>query len=194
MIPIKVVFARPVLLEGKPWLSIYGLCWDPWICLFHHFLFQCRCDRFQSRAGYCLWHADVYLERAVETAEDGDHEYDEIPFEDIELEEVIGSGAFGAVYRAKLWGQHVAVKMLRSSKNVDQDQIQQIVQEASIMRSLRHANIVQFMGVARAKNSPRRIAIVTELMEGGNLDAFLDKHQKLSWKRYFDVAKVWTRC
>lgn len=105
---------------------------------------------------------------------------------------MIGSGAFGDVWSAKLWDQSVAVKMLRSKnvEDLEDDHIKHIIQEASIMRSLRHPNIVEFMGIARDySQSPPRIAIVSELMEGGNLDKFLNKNKKLSWRRYFDVAK-----
>jgi serine/threonine protein kinase len=119
----------------------------------------------------------------------GVENYDEIPFEEIQIEEVIGNGAFGKVYRAMLWGQPVAVKMLRPSEKVDTADIAELItKEAEIMRSLRHPNIVEFMGVAREKSGS--IAIVTELLECGGLDEYLSKRKKLSWKRYFEIAKV----
>lgn len=67
---------------------------------------------------------------------------DEIRFEDIKLEEKIGEGSFGEVYRCTLWGQEVAMKRMHRIKNVDA-KIKEFRKEVKIMRGLRHPNIVE---------------------------------------------------
>lgn len=70
----------------------------------------------------------------------------------------LGSGAFGDVKAAEFRGTPVAVKLLHSS-----DTAQAFFQEASLLCSLRHPNIVSCLGVCVTEPN---LAIVMELMSG----------------------------
>lgn len=72
----------------------------------------------------------------------------EIPFKELQLEEVIGVGGFGKVYRGTWRGEVVAVKAARQDPDEDVSVTTQGVrQEARLFWMLRHPNIVTLKGV-----------------------------------------------
>jgi len=77
----------------------------------------------------------------------------------------IASGAFGDLYRGVYYGQEVAVKILKDVDNNTQ-QFQEFMQEVSIMKKVRHKNIVQFIGACTSKPN---LCIVFEYMSNGSL-------------------------
>jgi serine/threonine protein kinase len=87
-----------------------------------------------------------------------------IPWSQLKLAGKIGSGAFGDVKKAKWRDTPVAVKLLHASDATDA-----FFQEASLLCSLRHPNVVSCLGVC--VEDPN-MAIVMELMSG-NLSSLL---------------------
>jgi serine/threonine-protein kinase len=67
------------------------------------------------------------------------------------LEELIGAGGMGKVYRAieTASGKTVAVKALHKSRQFDQRAVAQIVQESRILATLSHPNIVGVRGLGQ---------------------------------------------
>jgi len=114
--------------------------------------------------------------------------FDEISFDDIRFEEKIGEGSFGEVYRGFLWGQEIALKKLRIKGTTDN--IKEFRKELKIMRTLRHPNIVEFLG---ACVEPNRMCIITEYLSNGSLEDVLERNAKLSKrigiKRIVSLAK-----
>ena len=86
-----------------------------------------------------------------------------IPSNNLVIEERIGAGAFGIVYRADMIGTPVAVKQPMST-STDKD-VRRFLGEVTSMKELRHPNVVQFIGTVW---QPRAM-IVTEWMEGGSV-------------------------
>lgn len=93
----------------------------------------------------------------------------------------LGTGSFGTVYKALLDGvQPVAAKVIDMGGN--QALQQNFLQEATLLRRLRHRNVVTFQGLAIAEN---RGIILMELMEGRDLYTLLGVRNKNSMERSF---------
>ncbi|ESW17250.1 hypothetical protein PHAVU_007G223500 [Phaseolus vulgaris] len=116
----------------------------------------------------------------------------DIPWSDLVLREKIGSGSFGTVHRAEWNGSDVAVKILME-QDFHAERFQEFLREVSIMKRLRHPNIVLFMG---AVTQPPNLSIVTEYLSRGSLyrllhrsgaKEVLDERRRLSMA--YDVAK-----
>ncbi|KAH0912743.1 hypothetical protein HID58_036064, partial [Brassica napus] len=103
-------------------------------------------------------------------------------------------GAFGKLYRGTYNGDDVAIKILERPENdPEKAQLmgQQFQQEVMMLATLKHANIVRFIGACRRSMV---WCIVTEYAKGGSLRQFLTKRQnravplKLAVKQALDVA------
>eukprot|EP01096_Ripella_sp_DP13-Kostka_P016629 TRINITY_DN8155_c3_g1_i1.p1 TRINITY_DN8155_c3_g1~~TRINITY_DN8155_c3_g1_i1.p1 ORF type:complete len:475 (+),score=180.21 TRINITY_DN8155_c3_g1_i1:229-1653(+) len=89
-----------------------------------------------------------------------------ISFDDLDLGRVIGKGAFGVVYHANYFGTEVAVKKLEANDEEDELYLQR---EVGVLKSIRHPNVVTFMGVCRKPTELNSIYIVTEFVSKGSL-------------------------
>ncbi|KAK3143748.1 hypothetical protein QOZ80_4AG0304440 [Eleusine coracana subsp. coracana] len=116
----------------------------------------------------------------------------EISWEELELKERVGAGSFGTVYRADWHGSDVAVKVL-TDQDVGEAQLREFLREISIMKRVRHPNVVLFMG---AVTKCPHLSIVTEYLPRGSLFRLISKAstgEMLDLKRRLrmalDVAK-----
>jgi serine/threonine-protein kinase CTR1 len=116
----------------------------------------------------------------------------EIRWEDLILKERIGAGSFGTVHRADWHGSDVAVKIL-IEQEIYEERLKEFLREVSIMRRLRHPNVVLFMG---AVTKHPNLSIVTEYLPRGSLyriihragaRELLDERRRL--RMALDVAK-----
>lgn len=107
-----------------------------------------------------------------------------IDFNMLEIGEKLGTGSTGRLYKGKYLSQDVAIKIIEideyNGSGTDSDthrsapaaeRLQIYKQEVSIMRLVRHKNVVQFIGAC--SNWPK-LCIVTELMAGGSVRDLLD--------------------
>ncbi|XP_077530298.1 mitogen-activated protein kinase kinase kinase 9-like [Haemaphysalis longicornis] len=95
----------------------------------------------------------------------------EIAFGELELEEVIGVGGFGKVYRGLWRGQEVAVKAARQDPDEDVEAAAQSVrQEGQLFWRLAHPNVVSLLGVCL---EPPNLCLVMEYARGGPLNRVL---------------------
>uniref|UniRef100_A0A1D1YKK8 non-specific serine/threonine protein kinase n=1 Tax=Anthurium amnicola TaxID=1678845 RepID=A0A1D1YKK8_9ARAE len=109
----------------------------------------------------------------------------EILWEDLVIGEQIGQGSCGTVYHALWYGSDVAVKVF-SKQEYSDDIISSFRQEVSLMKRLRHPNILLFMG---AVTSPQRLCIVTEFLPRGSLFRLLQRNTtRLDWRRRVHMA------
>ncbi|XP_015587931.1 mitogen-activated protein kinase kinase kinase 11 isoform X2 [Cephus cinctus] len=95
----------------------------------------------------------------------------EIDFEELELEEIIGVGGFGKVYRG-YWQKHeVAVKAARQDPDEEPSvTLENVRQEAKLFWLLKHENIVQLEGVCLKMP---HMCLVMEYARGGSLNRVL---------------------
>ncbi|XP_071392672.1 mitogen-activated protein kinase kinase kinase 10-like, partial [Centroberyx affinis] len=95
----------------------------------------------------------------------------EIDFTELVLEEVIGAGGFGKVYKGVWRGEEVAVKAARQDPDEDISATAESVrQEARLFWMLRHPNIIALRGVCLREPN---LCLVMEYARGGALNRAL---------------------
>uniref|UniRef100_UPI00398EA2A9 ephrin type-B receptor 1 isoform X2 n=1 Tax=Pristiophorus japonicus TaxID=55135 RepID=UPI00398EA2A9 len=97
----------------------------------------------------------------------------EIDVSCVKIEDVIGAGEFGEVYKGRLKLPakreiYAAIKTLKAG--YIEKQRRDFLSEASIMGQFDHPNIIRLEGVV---TKSRPVMIITEFMENGALDSFL---------------------
>ncbi|KTF88624.1 hypothetical protein cypCar_00045549 [Cyprinus carpio] len=94
-----------------------------------------------------------------------------VDFNELSLEEVIGVGGFGKVYRGTWKGELVAVKAARQDPDEDISVTAQNVQnEARLFAMLKHPNIIALIGVCLQEPN---LCLVMEYASGGPLSRAL---------------------
>lgn len=128
---------------------------------------------------------------------DGLEGYDEwtIDLRKLNMGPPFAQGAFGKLYKGTYNCEDVAVKILeRPEDNTEKAQIleQQFTQEVKMLATLRHQNVVRFIGACK---KPMVWCIVTEYAKGGSVRQSLAKRQnrpvplKVAVKQALDVAR-----
>lgn len=128
---------------------------------------------------------------------EGLENYDEwtIDLRKLNMGTAFAQGAFGKLYRGEYNGDDVAIKILERPENSpEKAQVmeQQFQQEVMMLATLKHPNIVRFIGACR---KPLAWCIVTEYAKGGSVRQFLMRRQnrsvplKLAVKQALDVAR-----
>ncbi|KAJ8348707.1 hypothetical protein SKAU_G00272960 [Synaphobranchus kaupii] len=88
----------------------------------------------------------------------------DIPFEQLDLGELIGKGRWGKVHKGR-WHGEVAIRLLQIDGN-NQDHLKLFKKEVMNYRQTRHENVVLFMGACMA---PPHLAIITSFCKGRTL-------------------------
>ncbi|KAM6428485.1 mitogen-activated protein kinase kinase kinase 10 isoform 2-T2 [Liasis olivaceus] len=95
----------------------------------------------------------------------------EIPFQELELDEIIGVGGFGKVYKGVWRGEEVAVKATRQDPEEELTvTVENVRQEARLFAMLHHPNIIALKAVCL---SPPNLCLVMEYARGGTLNRAL---------------------
>ncbi|GLT30285.1 hypothetical protein SLA2020_050920 [Shorea laevis] len=114
----------------------------------------------------------VSLPNCIEIPSDGTDVW-EIDTRQLKIENKVGSGSNGDLYRGTYCSQEVAIKILKSEL-VTTEMLREFSQEVFIMRKIRHKNVVQFIG---ACTRPPKLCIVTEFMARGSIYDYLHKQR-----------------
>ncbi|XP_047191329.1 kinase suppressor of Ras 1-like isoform X2 [Scophthalmus maximus] len=85
----------------------------------------------------------------------------DIPYEQLQLGELIGKGRWGKVHKGR-WHGEVAIRLLEVDGN-NQDHLKLFKKEVMNYRQTRHENVVLFMGACMA---PPHLAIITSFCTG----------------------------
>jgi len=105
-----------------------------------------------------------------------------------ELEEKIGEGGMGAVYRARYVkdDRRVAVKLIPENFCTNKTTTARFRRELELLKTLRHPNIVHcFGGVCGDKQN----FYAMELVDGGSLSRLLKQRGRLHWKEVVEYAQ-----
>lgn len=84
-----------------------------------------------------------------------------LKYEDVEMDEIIGGGGAGVIYKGYIRGRReaVAIKTLFDIR-VGEESRREYLNELAVLRRLNHSNIVTFLG---ACNSPSHMFFAMEL-------------------------------
>jgi len=102
------------------------------------------------------------------------------------ITDFIGQGGWSIVYRGihSSLNMPVAIKMLKHNMAMDADFLARFQDEAKIIASLNHDNIVRVYDI---EHLYRTVFIIMELLEGVGLDEILDNVPRLPFDRVLDV-------
>jgi serine/threonine protein kinase len=118
---------------------------------------------------YVIWRRRKGLHRYVKLADASSW----TTIEDIEIHEQLGGGNYGDVYRGTWNGTTtVALKKLK-----DKSMFVSFASEASMLQTLKHPNVVQFLGIYSNSDSGDQY-IVTEYLSLGSLDVLVMKQKR----------------
>ncbi|XP_030628217.1 mitogen-activated protein kinase kinase kinase 9 [Chanos chanos] len=121
----------------------------------------------------------------------------EIEFSELVLEEIIGVGGFGKVYRALWRGNEVAVKAARRDLDEDAEQtLESVRQEAKLFAMLHHPNVMGLLGVCLREPN---LCLVMEYARGGPLNRALagkriPPHTLVDWAVQVAQAMRYLHC
>ncbi|CEF66827.1 Serine/threonine-protein kinase TNNI3K [Strongyloides ratti] len=104
---------------------------------------------------------------------------------DVELQEVIGSGSFGKVYKGIYRGMPVAIKKYKAISFGAKTEVDMFCREVTILYQMKHPNIVGFIGACL--DDPSRFSIITEYVSGGSLFSLIHK-QKLNFEMILKLS------
>jgi 5'-AMP-activated protein kinase catalytic alpha subunit len=93
------------------------------------------------------------------------------------LGRAIGQGTFGKVRNGThiITGERVAVKILEKEKIKDNNDVNRIIREIKILKSVRHPSVIQLYEIIETKN---QLYLIMEHAEGGELfDLIVDRHR-----------------
>ncbi|GMF40746.1 unnamed protein product [Phytophthora fragariaefolia] len=90
-----------------------------------------------------------------------------LKYKDLHVGRCISKGGFGLVYTGMYRHRRVAIKKIMREKCEKLSQIRMFIREITLMGTLKHERIVEFIGVAW--DSLRNLSAVTEYMDRGDL-------------------------
>ncbi|MGO9596652.1 MAG: serine/threonine-protein kinase [Isosphaeraceae bacterium] len=103
------------------------------------------------------------------------------------LEETLGSGAMGVVFRAthETTGRPAAVKIVHGELAQKGKVFERFEREAEILKQFRHPNIVRWLAWGRFRGTSY---FAMEYVEGATLERVLQERGELSWREVVDLA------
>jgi tRNA A-37 threonylcarbamoyl transferase component Bud32 len=110
-----------------------------------------------------------------------------------EVEEVIGRGGFGTVYRAvqPLIGKRVAIKVLSRKYSADGEIVSRFVAEARAVNQIRHRHIIDIFSFGQLPDS--RHYYVMEHLDGEPLDRYLAERGAMSVPEALPILRAIAR-
>ncbi|HEV3438176.1 MAG TPA: serine/threonine-protein kinase, partial [Gemmata sp.] len=108
-----------------------------------------------------------------------------------DIEQELGSGAMGAVYRAQ-WHQEgksarqVAIKLVALGLLGNESAMARFEREANILKQLKHPHIVKLWATGKTRKTP---FIAMEFIDGESLDHVLARRGRLTWEEVVTYGK-----
>lgn len=109
-----------------------------------------------------------------------------VDYEDLKDMQYLASGNFAEVYKAKLHGQMVAVKIAQSP---ERENVCQLLSEQQILAEVFHLNCINILGAGNTSEDKPRPFIVLEYLAGGDLKAYLSEEMRRQKKSFWPKKK-----
>jgi eukaryotic-like serine/threonine-protein kinase len=108
------------------------------------------------------------------------------------VEEKIGEGGFGTVFRAvhPLIGKQVAIKVLARRFSSDPEMLSRFVAEARAVNQIRHRHIIDIFAFGQLEGHDGRAYYVMELLDGVTLDAHLEQVGRMPLEEAVPVLRA----
>src|SRR5262249_15972989 len=105
-----------------------------------------------------------------------------------DIEKQLGSGAMGAVYRARYrkTGQRVALKVLAPGLGANETALKRFEREAEVLKQFNHRNIVRFYVASQFQGTPYN---AMEYVDGESFDHVLKRRGRLTWEEVVEFGK-----
>ncbi len=102
------------------------------------------------------------------------------PISEYVIQERIGAGGMGIVYRAvqPLIGKQVAIKVLREGLGDAKELVPRLLVEARVVNAIKHRGVIDIFGFGELPDG--RPYVVMELLQGSSLSAFIRKRKRVS--------------
>ncbi len=109
------------------------------------------------------------------------------------IEDVLGRGGFGTVYRAiqPVIGKRVAIKVLSRKYSADTEIVSRFVAEARAVNQIRHRHIIDIFSFGQLPDG--RQYYVMEYLDGEPLDAYLAKNGPLTLEQALPILRAIAR-
>jgi len=103
------------------------------------------------------------------------------------IEEILGTGAMGVVYRAisDVTGRPAAVKVISGEIAQRSKSYERFRREAEILQQFRHPNIVRFLALGRYQGTSY---FAMEYVAGENLEQLLNRRGPLPWREAVELG------
>lgn len=113
---------------------------------------------------------------------------DKISFDDYQLEETIGVGTVGTIFRARhiATNEVFALKLLSPGVSRDKIVVARFEREVLILSKLNHPNIVTCSGSGRHDG---QLFYIMELVSGGTLKEVLSAHGRITWQEAAECGR-----
>ncbi|CAH1796083.1 unnamed protein product, partial [Owenia fusiformis] len=108
-----------------------------------------------------------------------------LEFRDIVIEEVLGQGHFGIVYKGTVNRQDVAIKTIKRS-NCSENDLSDFMKEALVMKDFEHPNVLNLIGVALDNDIPY---VILPHMANKDLKSYVQNE-----KHVFTIGHVLNFC
>jgi serine/threonine-protein kinase len=105
-----------------------------------------------------------------------------------EVEKELGTGAMGAVFRARYTktGQRVAIKVMSPSLGTNKTALARFEREGEILKQFKHPNIVRLYATGKFQGSP---FYAMEYVEGESLDYVMARRGRMTWEEVVTLGK-----
>ncbi len=104
------------------------------------------------------------------------------------IDKEIGTGAMGAVYRARHGetGKLVAVKVVAPGQATNETVKQRFEREFEILKQLKHPNIVRLIATGRISGTP---FYAMEFVDGESLDKIMSRRGRIEWEEVVRLGR-----